>query len=110
MAKKSADELVDELAGRAEEIRQRATEEARIYIAKHMEELFLGGPKVSRHPFGGESPADCIYEFLADHPSLQKDALLTAAKVRFDEDMISEDFLAGVLFACRLFADPDFDY
>ncbi|MGW6728713.1 hypothetical protein ACWF9G_22675 [Nocardia sp. NPDC055029] len=110
MASKSASELADELAGFGEEIRQRATDEARADISQHIREMFLGGPKIDRKGFGGATPADCVFEFLAEHPSLQKDPLLKAAAKRFDDNGISDDFRAGVLFACRLFADPNFDY
>ncbi|MGW6730218.1 hypothetical protein ACWF9G_30330 [Nocardia sp. NPDC055029] len=110
MAKKSASELADELAGLGEEIRQRATDEARTDIAQHIRDMFVGGPKIDRKSFGGASPDACIHEFLDDHPSLQKDPLLKATAKRLDEDGINDDFRAGIAFACRLFADPDFDY
>ncbi|MFE6925963.1 hypothetical protein ACFVAV_33470 [Nocardia sp. NPDC057663] len=110
MAKKSASELADELAGLGEEIRQRATEEARKYVALAIEEMFLGGPKVNRKQFDNRSPEDCIFEFLEEQASLQSEPTLKAALNRLDESGISDDFRAGILFACRLFADPDFDY
>ncbi len=110
MAKKSASELADELSGIGEEIRQRATDEARTDIAQHIREMFIGGPKIDRKSFGGDSPDACIHEFLDDHPSIQSDPLLEAAAERFDENGISDDFRAGIAFACRLFADLGFDY
>lgn len=110
MTKKSADDLVGELAGIGEEIRQRATAEARKYIPLHIKELFLGGPNISRSQFGHRSTEDCIFEFLEEHPSLQAEPELKAALKQLDENGVSDDFRAGILFACTLFADLDFDY
>lgn len=110
MTKKSADDLVGELAEIGEEIRRRATDEARTYVALHIEEMFLGGPKVNRRQFAHQSPDNCIIEHLENHPSLQAEPRLKALLERLDEDDISDDFRDGILFACRLFADPDFEY
>ncbi|WP_280220662.1 hypothetical protein [Nocardia neocaledoniensis] len=110
MAKKSASELVDELSGIGEELRQLAVDETRTYVARAVEEMFLGGPKIDRRQFDNRSPEDCIFEFLAEQASLQSEPTLKAALDRLDENGITDDFRAGILFACKLFADPTFDY
>lgn len=110
MAKKSAAELADELAGIGEEIRQRAVDETREYVALAVEETFLGGPKVNRTQFGNRSPEECILEFLEEQPSIRNEPMLKAAAERLGENGINDDFRAGILFACRPFADPSFDY
>lgn len=53
MAKKSAQAIVDDLTAVGEDIRQRAVEETREYVARAVEEMFLGGPNVGRRQFGG---------------------------------------------------------
>jgi hypothetical protein len=109
MAKKSAADLVEELAGAGEEIRQRAVAETRKYVALELEEQFLGTARASRSTYGGANPDDCIVEALAEFSSLC-DPRLQAVRARFEEDGVSDDFRAGVLFAVRLLADPEFDY
>ena len=110
MAKKSAQAIVDDLTAVGEDIRQRAVEETREYVARAVEEMFLGGPNVGRRQFDHRSPHDCIYEYLQDHETLQAEPSLKAALERFEDSYVTDDFRAGILFACKLFADPDFEY
>uniref|UniRef100_UPI0037C5C900 hypothetical protein n=1 Tax=Amycolatopsis benzoatilytica TaxID=346045 RepID=UPI0037C5C900 len=111
MAKKSASELADELAGLGEEIVKRATAETRKYVAQEIEEQFLGTPRAARKTYCGRTPDDCIMDALTDDEAASlKDARLQAVRERFEEDGPSDDFRAGILFAVRLFADPTFDY
>lgn len=109
MPKKTSSDLAEELAGLGEEIRQRAIAETRKDIAEEVAAHFLGGPRVARRTYGGTSPDDCIVEALADFETL-RDPRLQSARDRFEEQGVSDDFRAGVLFAVRLFADPHYDY
>ena len=111
MARKSASDLAEDLAGLGEEIVKRATAETRKYIALEIEEQFLGTPRASRKTYGGRHPDACIVEALEDTSAASmQDPRLQAALDRFVQDGPSDDFRAGILFAVRLFADPDFDY
>ncbi|MGW4533519.1 hypothetical protein ACWEOI_21470 [Nocardia sp. NPDC004340] len=49
-------------------------------------------------------------EELTDNPVLQQIPALHALVDRFEDDGVSPDFRAGVLFAVKLLADPKFDY
>jgi hypothetical protein len=112
MTRKSAAELAEGLAETAHEVRRRAAEEIRDDIAREIEDRYLGRPGTNRSVYAGRHPDDCVVEELADNPALQV-PVLQAALARFndeDGDGITADFRAGVLFAVRLLADPDFDY
>ncbi|GAB4590335.1 hypothetical protein [Nocardia sp. IFM 10818] len=113
MTGKSATQLADELADIAHEVRRRAADEVRADIAQEIEQRFLGRQGLDRSVYAGRHPDDCLLLELADNPALQKIPTLRAALQRFDDedgDGVTADFRAGVLFAVKLFADPDFDY
>lgn len=109
MTKMSARKLVDELAGIGQEIYDRAQMEAREYVAREIEGRFLGWPGQDRRAHADRHPDDCLFEELTENPKLQVAALREITE-RFERDGVSADFRAGVLFAVRLLADPDFDY
>ncbi|GAB4590382.1 hypothetical protein [Nocardia sp. IFM 10818] len=113
MTKKTAADLAEGLADTAREVCRRAAEEVRGEIAREIEDRFVGRPGMDRSVYASKHPDDCVTEELADNPALQKVPALQAALKRFDDedgDGVSDDFRAGVLFAARLLADPDFDY
>src|SRR5690242_15238483 len=109
MAKRSASDLAGELAELGEEIRRRAVAETRRDLAREIEEQFVGGPAVSRRTYGGASPDECVVEALGEVPTL-RDPRLESLRDRFEEEGVSADFRAGVLFVVRLMADPEYDY
>jgi hypothetical protein len=101
MAKKTASSMVEDIADLAAKLEQAAGQETRTYLAREIENQFLG---VSR-----PVTDDCIIEALADYPSLT-DRRLQALRDRFVSEGVSEDFRAGLLFAVRLVADLDYEY
>lgn len=110
---KSATELAESLAGMVaglgEEIQSAAIAETREYVAKVIEDQFL--QPTGRKTFGGASPDQCIADMLREAP-LNKIPRLRDALARIEDNamQVPEDMKAGILFAVRLFADPDFDY
>lgn len=107
MARKSASDLVEDLAGLGEEILKRAIAETRSDVAAQVEDQFLGTK--NRKMYSGAAADDCIVSALADFPTMT-DARLQALRERFETDGVSDDFRAGILFAVRLVADKDYDY
>lgn len=108
-SRKSASDLAGELAGLGDEIERLARDETRVYLGRYIEEMFVGGPKVSRRQFGERSPWECVQDML------QEDALrelpdLAEFAARLEEEGSAEDFAAGILFAARLMQDTTFDY
>lgn len=106
---KSAEELADDLAALAQELRATAAGEVRTEIAREIEQRFLTRTSDNGTTYVG-SPDDCLLEELTDNPVLQQIPALQALIDRFEDDGISPDFRAGVLFAAKLIADPGFDY
>lgn len=107
---KSAEEMSEEIAVLIEDMREKAVRETRKDVADAIEEQFLGKPRVSRSMYNGASPDTCILEFLNDdYPPLAKERRLQGLLDRFNEDGITDDFRAGILFAVRLAADPEFE-
>ncbi|MFI8978471.1 hypothetical protein ACIGO9_36715 [Nocardia asteroides] len=111
--RKTASEMVDELAGMGEEIRQRAVDETREGVAHEIRDQFVGGPKVSRRTYGGKSPAACIEETLdymksADQPPMPPE--LAAVAEQIEQDGVPEAFTAGVQFAVRCMEDLSFEF
>lgn len=108
-SRKSASELAGELAGLGEEIERLARDETRVYLGRHLEEMFVGGPKVGRREFGHRSPQACVEDMLAE-PGLREIPELAAFAARLEDEGVTEDFTAGILFAARLMQDTTFDY
>lgn len=108
--RKSAGELADGLSAIGEEIVCRAVAETRRDLADGIEEYMLGRPRLSRAAYGEASPDDCVITALTEWPTLRKDAALRAVAARFEEDGVSSDFRAGVLFAVRLISDLEYEY
>jgi hypothetical protein len=110
---KSATDLAEGLAGMVagigEQIQQAAISETRTYVAKAIEEQFL--QPTGRKTYGGASADQCIVEMLREAP-LNEIPRLREALQRIEDNggQVSEDMRVGILFAVRLFADPDFDY
>lgn len=106
---KSAEELADDLAALAQELRRTAADEVRAEIAREIEQRFLTRTSDNRTTYIG-SPDDCLLEELTDNPVLQQVPALQALVDRFEDDGVSPDFRAGVLFAARLLGSPTFEY
>jgi hypothetical protein len=107
MARKTASDLVDELACLGEEIQKRTAAETRKDAASSIEDQFLGTR--SRALYCGSSADDCVVQALTEFPSLT-DRRLQGLAERFDAEGVSDDFRAGILFAARLIADKDFEF
>lgn len=105
MAKKTSQDLAEDIAGIAEQIRDRAIAETRKDVADSLKEQYLGDKRVPRSTFSGSSPDDCIIETL----KFMSDAQLKALHDRFSSEGVSEDFRAGLLFAIRLAGDPNYE-
>ncbi|GAB3916152.1 hypothetical protein GCM10029964_128550 [Kibdelosporangium lantanae] len=69
MAKKTSEDLVDEMTGMAAEIRRLAVAETRRDLAAGIEEHFLG-TKSSRKGYTG-TPDECVIEALDDFPTMR---------------------------------------
>lgn len=108
-SRKSASELAGELAGLGEEIERLARDETRVYLGRHIEEMFVGGPKVSRRQFGYRSPQACVEDIL-EEPALREIPELAEFVAALEEEGVTADFTAGILFAARLMQDTTFDY
>ncbi|GAB3916228.1 hypothetical protein ACFQ1S_20965 [Kibdelosporangium lantanae] len=107
MAKKTSEDLVDEMTGMAAEIRRLAVAETRRDLAAGIEEHFLG-TKSSRKGYTG-TPDECVIEALDDFPTM-RDPRLLAIRERLATDGVTDDFRAGIVFALRLVADDEYDY
>ncbi|WP_329073506.1 hypothetical protein [Amycolatopsis sp. NBC_01480] len=111
MAKRTASvsDLVEQMAGLAEEIKTAAVNETRKYVAMGIEDHLIKA--TDRQTYSGMTPDESIVEALREFPTL-REARLQAALKRFEanEDEVTDDFRAGLLMAIRLFADPEYDY
>ncbi|WP_280460903.1 hypothetical protein [Nocardia carnea] len=110
MSKKTADELSEQIGALATDLQRRAAEEVRADIATAIEDQFLGRRGHGREIYRGAIPEDCVLLELSDNPVMQADPVLRAAATRIEEHGLTEDFRAGILFAVRLLADPEYDY
>ncbi|MFD8104343.1 hypothetical protein ACFV24_32900 [Nocardia fluminea] len=108
-SRKSASDLAGELAGLGDDIERLARDETRVHLGRHLEEMFVGGPKVGRGQFGHRSPWECVEDMLQEAPLRELDGLAEFV-AKLEEDGATEDFTAGILFAARLMQDTTFDF
>lgn len=106
----TADELAEQITTLTTDLQRRTAEEVRAEIATEIEHRDLGKPGRSRAVYRDATPEDCLLLELRENPALQKDPILRAYAARIEEDGMSEDFHAGVLFAGRLLTDLEFEY
>ncbi|MFD3431329.1 hypothetical protein [Nocardia fluminea] len=109
-SRKSASDLAGELAGLGDEIERLARDETRVYLGRYLEEMFVGGPKVSRAQFGHRGPWECIEDMLKEDALRELPDLATFVARLEGEGVSEEDFAAGILFAARLMQDVTFDF
>lgn len=110
--RRTSDELASEVAGLAEEIRQRAIDETRADLARAIEDQFVGRPGLSRREYGWTAPQDSVLEVLAAlvAEGRKLPAPLAAVAAKAEDDGVPPGFVAGLLFATQLMADPQYDY
>lgn len=108
---KSVEDLVETMAGLAEEIRTATVAETRKYLALHLREQFLGDPHVSRSTFNGSSPNNSIIEAMSTYPTFADNPRLALLAATFEETgRVTEDFKLGILFTALLVADTEYEY
>lgn len=106
----TADELAERIGTLTADLQRLAAEEVRADIATEIEHRYLGKPGRSRAVYRDATPEDCVLLELRDNPALRDDPALRECAARIEEHGITPDFRAGILFAVRLLADPEFDY
>ena len=106
---KTANDIADQIADLASQLQETTVAEVRTDLAEGIENHFLGRRGVSRTTYEGRSADDCVIDALADFPTLT-DKRLQALRDRFENEGVSDDFKAGLLFAIRLVADKGYEY
>ena len=101
MAKKTSSDLAAQIADLADDLQRLTVREVRTDLSNEIEDRFLKGRRVSSD--------DSVIEALTDFPTM-KDPRLQGLRQRFENDGVSDDFRAGLLFALRLVGDQVYEY
>lgn len=114
MAKKTAEEKFEDLLGQLAELgterEDEAKKEVRTYLGREIENQFTP-TGVGRAAYGGTSHEIAIKQALREFPSMQGFRMQEALhRMESTGGIVSEDFVAGIVFAALLVQDLTYEY